>query len=100
MKEIIVKLHFDSNEKYICHLIKHKDLTRQNKEIKLKELVINKEDLKHNVRQIKKYANDSKIIAVVKSNGYGLDLVKLTKFLIDNRNRNICCCNNWRSFRT
>lgn len=66
----------------------------------MKELVINKEDLKHNVRQIKKYANDSKIIAVVKSNGYGLDLVKLTKFLIDNRNRNICSCNNWRSFRT
>ena len=60
----------------------------------MKELVINKEDLKHNVRQIKKYANDSKVIAVVKSNGYGLDLVKLTKFLIDNRNRNICCCNN------
>lgn len=52
----------------------------------MKELVINKEDLKHNVRQIKKYANDSKVIAVVKSNGYGLDLVKLTKFLIDNRN--------------
>ena len=52
----------------------------------MKELVINKEDLKHNVRQIKKYAKDSKAIAVVKSNGYGLDLVKLTKFLIDNRN--------------
>ena len=66
----------------------------------MKELVINKEDLKHNVRQIKKYANDSKVIAVVKSNGYGLDLVKLTKFLIDNRNWNICSCNNWRSFRT
>ena len=66
----------------------------------MKELVINKQDLKHNVRQIKKYANDSKVIAVVKSNGYGLDLVKLTKFLIDNRTRNICRCNNRRSFRT
>ena len=66
----------------------------------MKELVINKEDLKHNIRQIKKYANGSKIIAVVKSNGYGLDLVKLTKFLIDNRNRNVCSCNNRRGFRT
>ena len=50
----------------------------------MKELVINKEDLKHNVRQIKKYANDSKVIAVVKSNGYGLDLVKLTELPNEN----------------
>ena len=56
-------------------------------------LVINKEDLRHNIEKIKEYAKKSgkddkgrplKIIAVVKANGYGLGIVELTKFLIDN----------------
>ncbi|MEI3396146.1 MAG: alanine racemase [Clostridia bacterium] len=56
-------------------------------------LVINKEDLRHNINKIKEYAKKSgqddagknvKIIAVVKGNGYGMGIVEYTKFLIDN----------------
>lgn len=59
----------------------------------MKSLVINKEDLKHNIRKIKEIAKDTgrldnhkplKIIAVVKGNGYGLGLIPFSKFLIDN----------------
>ena len=59
----------------------------------MKSLVINREDLKHNIRRIKEIAKDTgrqdnhktlKIIAVVKGNGYGLGLVQYSKFLIDN----------------
>ena len=59
----------------------------------MKSLVINKEDLKHNIRKIKEIAKETgrldnhktlKIIAVVKGNGYGLGLIPYSKFLIDN----------------
>lgn len=59
----------------------------------MKSLVINKEDLKHNIRKVKEIAKDTgrqdnhkplKIIAVVKGNGYGLGIIPYAKFLIDN----------------
>ena len=59
----------------------------------MKSLVVNREDLKHNIRIIKEIAKDTgrldnhkniEIIGVVKGNGYGLGLVPYSKFLIDN----------------
>ncbi len=59
----------------------------------MKSLVINKDDLRHNIKVIKDLAkldipDDNgkkyKLIAVVKGNGYGLGLVEYSKFLIDN----------------
>ncbi len=52
------------------------------------KLIIEKEDLRHNIDKIKSYIcsneNKTKIIAVVKGNSYGLGLIEYTKFLIDN----------------
>ena len=59
----------------------------------MKSLIVEKDLLKHNIRQIKKIAEDTgrcadnkslKIIAVVKGNGYGLGLIEYSKFLIEN----------------
>lgn len=58
----------------------------------MKKIIINKSDLVYNIEKIKEhaekngkddYGNNTKIIAVVKGNGYGLDIVSYTKFLID-----------------
>lgn len=39
----------------------------------MRKLVIETSDLRHNINRIKEYKkNETKIIAVVKSNGYGL----------------------------
>lgn len=48
----------------------------------MKKLVIEVEDLKYNINKIKKNTN-SKIIAVIKSNGYGLGLIPYSKILIE-----------------
>ncbi len=55
----------------------------------MKALIINKEDLRHNIKTIKELAklnnlDEYKIIGVVKGNGYGLGLIEYSKFLIDN----------------
>lgn len=59
----------------------------------MKSVVIETKDLRHNIEKIKQYIEKDglldngqsiKIIAVVKGNGYGLGIVELTKFLIDN----------------
>ena len=59
----------------------------------VKSVVINKEDLRYNIEKITEYAEKNlpddngkktKIIAVVKANGYGLGIEEYSKFLIDN----------------
>lgn len=52
----------------------------------LKELIVNKENLLFNIKEIKKRITKSNytIIAVVKGNGYGLGIVPYTKFLSEN----------------
>lgn len=50
----------------------------------MKVLEINVKDLEHNINKIKERAKETKIIAVVKGNAYGLDLEKFSKLLIKN----------------
>lgn len=50
----------------------------------MKQLVINKEDLRHNISKVKTFANGVNIIGIVKGNGYGLGLLEYSKFLVDN----------------
>ena len=52
----------------------------------MSELLINKEDLLHNINEIKSRKDNENytIIAVIKGNGYGMDMVQLANFLKHN----------------
>ena len=59
----------------------------------MKKLTINRKDLKNNLKILRKILNSEgkddvgnlpKIIAVVKGNGMGLDLIQYSKFLVNN----------------
>lgn len=55
----------------------------------MEQLVVNRGDLKYNIEKIKAYAkkNSNKeytLIGVVKGNGYGMDLIKYSKSLVEN----------------
>lgn len=57
----------------------------------MEQLVIIKNDLEHNINVVKEYIKEHcqnskvpKIIGVVKANGYGMDVVKLSNVYIDN----------------
>ena len=52
----------------------------------MKKLEVSVNDLKYNLNLIKNYAkeNGAGVIAVVKANGMGLDLIKYSEFLVNN----------------
>lgn len=50
----------------------------------MKKLVVEKDKLIENINIIKNKANGTKIIGVVKFNGYGLGIIELSKLLIEN----------------
>lgn len=50
----------------------------------MKQYVINKNDLIHNINIIKEKANPSKVIAVLKGGGYGIGLIEFAKVLWEN----------------
>ena len=50
----------------------------------MKKLEINIKDLKYNLDLLKKHSENTQVIAVVKANGMGFDLIKYSKFLTDN----------------
>ena len=47
----------------------------------MKKLEINSKDLELNIEKLKQRAKNTKIIAVVKGNGYGLGLEEFSTFL-------------------
>ena len=45
------------------------------------QILINKNNLTHNLSEIQKYAKDSKIMSVIKSNGYGHGILEVASAL-------------------
>ena len=51
----------------------------------MRTLIVEKDKIEENTRKLKEHASSqTKIIAVVKCNGYGLGAVEITKSLIEN----------------
>ena len=50
----------------------------------MKRLIIQKNDLSENIQKIKKHAGETKVIAMIKGNGYGLGLCEFAKVLTEN----------------
>lgn len=54
----------------------------------MKALIVEKENLKNNLRIVREIIDKDKkkpkLIAVIKGNGYGLGLIEYAKFLVDN----------------
>lgn len=50
----------------------------------MKRLVVNSEDILHNLNIMREICGDKRIIAVLKGNGYGLGIVPFAKLLCDN----------------
>jgi alanine racemase len=65
----------------------------------MKVLEINQTDLKYNLEQITNYISSSKakIIAVVKANGMGLDLIKYSNFLVQNGIQTLAVANTYEA---
>ena len=67
--------------------------------MKVKKLEINQKDLKEKIEKIKNKIDISKteIIAIVKANGMGLDLIKYSKFLIENDIKTLAVANTFEA---
>lgn len=50
----------------------------------MKQLVISKDDLRHNIERVKAFTRNANIIGIVKGNGYGLGLIEFSNFLVNN----------------
>ena len=58
---------------------------KKNQKINKKMIFVSKENLSHNYRQIDKFSGNSKIISVIKGDGYGHGLLECCKILKTNK---------------
>ncbi len=58
----------------------------------MKRLVVNKADLIENINKIKEHAKNTKVIAMVKGNGYGLGIGEFSSLLYENGIRDFSVC--------
>ena len=58
---------------------------KKNQKINKKMIFVSKENLSHNYRQIDKFSGNSKVISVIKGDGYGHGLLECCKILKTNK---------------